>query len=172
MHLLKKFGLKKFSHLIEQPSAKMLPVVNKILPYIIPFNQPHKISIISISKNEVKASLPFSTKNKNHISTLHACAIATLGEFTAGILLLQHFPIVKFRMILKKLDSKYHYQGKTQLNSITKSPDNLKQSINTIQISGVGYISLKTDLFDKGNNLVATVLSTWQIKKWEKTHTS
>lgn len=170
MHYLKKLSLKKFSHIIQSPSSKMLPVLNKLLPMLIPFNYGHKITIQSISDKQVKAHLPFIIRNKNHISTLHACAIATLGEFTAGILLLQHFPIANYRMILKHLNTEYNYQAKTALNSVTNIPEDLFDLKNQIDNDGVIFISLKTDIFDTSKNLVATTHSTWQFKRWEDTH--
>ena len=149
----------------------MLPVLNRILPLLIPFNFGHKITIHSVNNQQVEARLPLIARNKNHISTIHACAIATLGEFTAGILLLQHFPISNYRMILKQLNTDYNYQAKTNLSSITTIPDDLFKLKQQIDSEGAIFISLKTEIFDTSKNLVATTHSTWQFKKWEDTHT-
>ncbi len=170
MHKLKQLTLSRFSNLIQAPSPKLLLIINRLLPMIVPFNQGHRIKIKNIEQTEVQALLPFITKNKNHISTMHACAIATLGEFSAGILLLQYFPLKEYRMILKNLETEYHYQGKTSLHSVTNIPDNLCQLQKEISVNRVILVRLQTKIFDTNNKEIATTESTWQLKKWEDTH--
>ena len=49
---------------------------------MIPFNAPHGFEIAEITDWEVKTVLPYIRKNLNHINGIHACALATVSEFT------------------------------------------------------------------------------------------
>ena len=80
-----------------QNSSFYLRVLNWSLWRIIPFNKPHGIKIQKIESDGIVTTLPYKRKNLNHIKGLHACGMATLAEFTTGL------------MLLKKLDtSKYN----------------------------------------------------------------
>ena len=68
-------------------------VLNRMLDRLIPFNKPHGFKVLAISDHEVTTLIPYKKKNFNHIRGLHATALATLSEFTTGLMLLNVFRI-------------------------------------------------------------------------------
>ena len=86
-------------------------ILNTILRRTIPFNAPHRFSIVELSPESVAVQIPFVRVNQNHVRSLHACAMATAAEFASGLLLLQHAPSAHFRLIMKSLSVEYHYRG-------------------------------------------------------------
>jgi acyl-coenzyme A thioesterase PaaI-like protein len=72
---------------------------------------------------------PSSGKNKNHLGGAHACAIATLGEFTAGLLLTRALGSSTYRIIMTDLYVDYLKQGRTHLYGTALITD---QEINII----------------------------------------
>jgi hypothetical protein len=56
---------------------------------VIPFNAPHGIRIASVTNGPdstaVEVLLPWRRRNRNHIDTVHACALATAAEFATGL---------------------------------------------------------------------------------------
>ena len=62
--------------------------LNFLLARLIPFNKPHSIKVIKISKSEIQTNIPYKKKNLNHIKGIHACGLATAAEFASGLLLL------------------------------------------------------------------------------------
>jgi len=76
-------------------------VLNLALYRMIPFNKPHGFKVLQISDQEVRTFIPYKRKNFNHIRGLHATALATLSEFTTGLLLLNVLGSKNFRIILR-----------------------------------------------------------------------
>jgi len=94
-------------------SSFYLWLLNRSFDRMIPFNRPHGFRIIEIGDHHVRTRLPYKTKNLNHLKGLHACALATLTEITGGFIFVTQLDPRKYRIILKKLEVDYLYQGKT-----------------------------------------------------------
>src|SRR5262245_28409242 len=87
-------------------------LLNQVFDRMVPFNKPHRFRIVEIGDQHVKTYLPYRRRNLNHVNGLHACALATLTELTSGFLLASRLDPKKFRLILKRLEIDYLYQGK------------------------------------------------------------
>lgn len=158
--------------ILNNPSTIELMVLDKVLKFMIPFNAPHGFKLLALNDEEVKIRLPFKNKNLNHVKGIHACAIATVGEFCAGMSLIKSFPIAKYRPILAKLSVDYLYQGKTDLiGTIKIVPDKILSIKDEIENTGKSLVELETIVADKNQNVVAKVHTTWQIKSWDKVKT-
>lgn len=158
--------------ILDKPSSIEMIVLDKVLKFMIPFNSPHGFKLLALNDEEIKIRLPYKNKNLNHLKGIHACAIATVGEFCAGMSLIRSFPMSKYRPILAKLEAEYLYQGKTDLiGSIKIVPDKILAVKDEIETAGKSLIELETVLTDKNQNVVAKVRTTWQIKSWDKVKT-
>src|ERR1041384_3861909 len=93
-------------------SAFYRSVLNWALDRMIPFNRPHGFKILEVTDHGLKVLLPYRKRNLNHIRGLHACALATVSEFTTGFLLVSRLDSRKYRIIMQRLEMDYHYQGK------------------------------------------------------------
>lgn len=149
-----------------------LIALNQIFKVAIPFNVPHGFTIEEISTEKIKISLPNRKLNHNHLGGIHACAMATLGEFCAGLWLSKNLGLSKYRLILAELNVKYHYQGRTNLMGECNAKDLDLNSIEALlQTEGKTTIPLVTEIHDKNSIHIATVTSTWQVKSWDKVQT-
>jgi acyl-coenzyme A thioesterase PaaI-like protein len=88
-------------------SSFFLWLLNLALGYDIPFNKPHKIKITAVHNDGVSVRLPFRRKNLNHLKGIHACALATMAEYTSGVSLLSTIG-TNFRLIMKNISVTYH----------------------------------------------------------------
>src|SRR5258708_10556860 len=88
-------------------------VLNWAFSRMVPFNRPHGFRIVEIGDYHIRTKLPYKTLNLNHLKGLHACALATLTEVTGGFIFVTQLDPGKYRIILKKLEVNYLYQGKT-----------------------------------------------------------
>lgn len=153
------------------------PIYLKLLNYglgiFIPFNKPHGITITEITEQSIKTRIPYKRKNFNHIRGLHACALATLAEFTTGFLLVSRLDPKQFRIIMKSLAMEYHYQGKMAANAnFTISDQWLRENIYIpLESSDSVVCACKTEIVDEAGNLLAEGVITWQVKAWEKVRT-
>lgn len=150
------------------PSEKVrFKLLDHILEWTIPFNRHLGLKIISLSENEVRITSPQRFRRKNHVGGAHACALALLGEYPAGLLIAQNFPMENYRFIIGRLEVNYHKQGRGLLTAITLSPDAWPE----IQ-EGEAWVQMLTKIENEAHELVAEVQTHWQIKSWKTVRTS
>ena len=76
---------------------------SRIMQEVIPFNRPHRISVLEVSAKGCKVFLPDRRRNRNHLGTMHACAIATAAEYVSGLNVVEACDMSKFRLIMSKI---------------------------------------------------------------------
>lgn len=147
--------------------------LNLGLGYVIPFNKPHGIKILSIDDNEVRTIIPYKRKNLNHIKGIHACGMATAAEFSSGFLLLNKLGSKTYRLIMESLEMKYHYQAKSDvIAKFSTSEEWINEKvIQPLQAADIIMIKCEIELHDVDGNHVATGYTNWQIKPWSKVKT-
>ena len=148
-------------------------LLNALLRWKIPFNQPHGFRVEPLRDGGIKVHIPYWRINRNHIKGIHACALATAAEYGCGLALLEHLDAKKYRLIMKSLHMEYHYHAK--MNAVAScSPD--PEVIRTTVVEplktteAVDYTSTVLLKDEKGNHL-ATGTITWQVKGWGKVRT-
>jgi hypothetical protein len=154
-------------------SSFHLWVLNFGLNYVVPFNKPHGFEVITISDFAVKTKIPYKKKNFNHIRGLHACALATISEFTTGLLLLYRLGSGKYRLIMQRLEMEYHYQGKMDAYAeFVISKEWLDQHIfDPLKNQDAVVIPCEIKIYDTAGNHLTTGKVFWQIKNWDKVKT-
>lgn len=140
---------------------------------MIPFNAPHGFEIAEIKDWEVKTVLPYIRKNLNHINGIHACALATVSEFTSGLMLITKLPSSQYRLILQRLEMEYHYQGKMRSYGTFKiSQEWLNNNILLpLQTQDSIVVPCDVHIHDGKGNHLSTGKVFWQIKEWSKVKT-
>jgi acyl-coenzyme A thioesterase PaaI-like protein len=167
-----KFAYKIIDKLLNNPSTTNLMALNKVLTLGIPFNAPHGFKIKELSEDAVLITLPNRKLNHNHLGGVHACAMATVGEYCAGMSLLKSFGISQYRLILSDLHVKYTYQGRTDLEGICSPRQIDKDAVKKVLDADGKYLQkLETIIRDKNGKEVAVVTTVWQLKAWEQVKT-
>lgn len=168
--------MKKLIGLLDKASGSKLNLwlLNTILYRVIPFNKPHRIHIKTINKHEITTSLPYRRKNLNHIKGMHACAMATLGEFTSGLMLLYRLDPTAYRIILKEIKCEYYYQCKSNATGKFQVTDEwvTNQLIEPLKKEEKILTTCITQVYDQSGNHVADIHTTWQLKEWSKVKTN
>ena len=154
-------------------SSIYLKLLNWSLNRMIPFNKAHGFRILSIGDYHLKTLLPYKRKNFNHIRGLHACALATISEFTTGFLLVSRLDPKKFRLIMQRLEMDYHYQGKMDATAeFTLSENWFQENIYApLQASDAIVVPCEIRIRDVQGNHLTTGRVFWQIKDWSKVRT-
>ena len=165
----------KLSTFIDKAKSSRIRLwlLNRLLHRLIPFNKPHSLKITKIGEDEVEIKLPFRKVNQNHIRGLHACALATLAEYTTGFMMITKLDPKKYRIIMKRIEMDYHYQGKADATCSYALHD--EQLINEVfaplkKSDTITYVC-NPKIYDADKNHVATGSVHWQIKPWEKVRT-
>lgn len=156
-----------------QSSAADLRLLNRLLGKAIPFNAPHGFEIESVGEDFVRTRAPYRTENLNHIEGIHACAIATIAEFSSGLLLLARLNPAEFRLIMARLEIDYHYQAKTDLiaEAVLSAAQLESEILAPLQTADALIRTMETKVQDTAGNPVATARVTWQIKAWASVRT-
>jgi acyl-coenzyme A thioesterase PaaI-like protein len=150
-----------------------LSLLNLVLSRMIPFNKPHGFRVVEISDFKVKTLLPYQKRNFNHIRGLHACALATVSEFTTGFLLISKLDAKKYRLIMQRLEMEYHFQGKMDAYaefSITEEwlHQKIYSPLNYIEAI---IVPCEVKIHDTKGNHLTTGKIFWQVKDWSKVKT-
>jgi acyl-coenzyme A thioesterase PaaI-like protein len=148
-------------------------LLNAGLNRMIPFNKPHGFKVLEITDNIIKTMLPYKRGNFNHIKGLHACALATLSEFSTGFLMISRLDPKKYRIILKTLEMEYHYQGKMDGIGTFEIDDKwLEEKIyKPLESSDSTVVICEIKINDTEGNHLTTGKVHWQVKSWDKVKT-
>jgi acyl-coenzyme A thioesterase PaaI-like protein len=148
-------------------------VLNRGLNHTIPFNRPHRFRVVDISDHHLKVELPYRRSNFNHIRGLHACALATVSEFTTGLLLVKRLDPSKYRLIMQRLEMDYHYQGKMDATATFDLPEDWlsREIFEPLASSDAVVVACEIKIHDTAGNLLTTGKVFWQIKDWRKVKT-
>jgi len=166
------FDAKRLFHKAKT-SHKYLKLLNYGLARMIPFNKPHGIRIQTIGENEVTTFLPYKRSNFNHIKGMHACALATVSEFTTGLVLLNSLDADVFRIIMQRMEMDYHYQGKMDVTANFKVTEAWLQDniISPLEDNESVVVCCEIKTQDIKGNHISTGNVYWQIKNWKKVKT-
>jgi len=154
-------------------SAFYRTILNWVLDRMIPFNRPHGFKILEVTDHGLKVLLPYRKRNFNHIRGLHACALATVSEFTTGFLLVSRLDARKYRLIMQKLEMDYHYQGKMDaFAEFMLHPGWMEEAIyEPLRIQEAVVVVCEIKIHDAQGNHLTTGHVHWQIKDWTKVKT-
>jgi len=154
-------------------SSFYLWLLNWSFDRMIPFNRPHGFRIIEIGDYHVRTKIPYKTKNLNHLKGLHACALATITEITGGFIFVTQLDPLKYRIILKKLEVDYLYQGKTDAFGEFRITQNWmgENVINPLKAAESVEVVSAVNITDANGNQLTQGRATWQIKGWDKVKT-
>ncbi len=148
-------------------------LLNALLRFKIPFNQPHGFRVEPLKEGGIKVHIPYWRINRNHIKGIHACALATAAEYCSGLALLEHLDAAKYRLIMKSLHMDYHYQAKAHAHAVfaPSEAEIVQQVIEPLKSTDAVLYTARVELHDVKTNHLATGLITWQVKDWEKVRT-
>lgn len=151
-------------------SRVWLLILNRFLGWLIPFNRPHRFRIVELGEDRVRTLAPYRRSNLNHIRGVHACAIATVAEFSSGLMLLCKLNPSRYRLIMAHIEIDYLYQAKTDIvaETVLEGCQVREGILKPLAETGVLRKSLLTTVTDGAGQVVARVTTTWQIKSWNQ----
>ena len=154
-------------------SSLYLKILNFGLNRMVPFNKPHGFRIIELGDHHIKTIVPYRKANFNHIRGVHACALATLSEFTTGFLVLNMLDAKMYRLIMERIEIDYHYQAKMDAVASFQISDEWIEERIFRPLASYAKTSIDCEVLihDRDNNHISTALVRWQIKSWNEVKT-
>lgn len=166
---MKNKMLGQIEKLLDHPNTLELALLNTLLKIGIPFNKPHGLNLVNISKGKVWGEAAYKRVNKNHLGGMHACALATIGEYVSGTALLTELSSTTYRFILKTLRVDYQAQAKSKvLAKCQLVADDVKKWKEALKVEGKIFVPLVAVLETEDGKQIAEVHTQWQLKEWSQ----
>ena len=133
----------------------------------IPFNKPHRFAIVELAEGRAVVAAPSRRWNRNHLGTQHACSLATVGEFAAGLSLLGAFSPDAYRMIMSRLEVDYTRRAEGRVEAHAEVAAELLVAFREeLASTGLARVVVESVLRDGAGEQVALVKTHWQVKSW------
>lgn len=148
-------------------------LLNRLLWKMIPFNSPHRLEILKVTDDAITIRLPCRRVNMNHIKGLHACALATLCEYTCGLQLMNMLDASAYRILLQKLEMEYLFQAKQSVTAeftLTKAEIGA-HILEPLKTADAVVHSFELIVRDEAARLICKARVYWQVKPWSKVKT-
>lgn len=111
-----------------------------------------------LDATEIEVTMPDRRGNRNHLTSLHAMALAHLGEYTSGLLLLYAVSPLGYRTILRKYSIEYLAKARGTITGRA----HLKLPKGSLDKKD---FSMKVELVDESGTVVARAIPIWRIGK-------
>jgi len=170
---MKAFALLPGLLLKARTSPFYLWLLNLLLGRLVPFNRPHGFAIEQIEADRVVTRAQNRRINHNHIRGIHACAIATLAEFSSGLVLLSRLDPTRYRLIMARIEIDYLFQARQEILATTILDDTQlqQQVLEPLKNADAVSFTQETLVEDRQGHSVAKAHITWQVKLWTKVNT-
>ena len=126
-----------------------------LIGFYVPYSGSVSPSIEEISIGHAKVSLREKWFIRNHLKSVHAIALANVGEFSSGLAMLASLP-ENSRGIVKNIEIEYIKKARGKITAKGSAPEigELTENIEKIAIA---------EMFDSTNEVVAKMKVYWQI---------
>lgn len=109
---------------------------------------------------------------QNHVKSIHAGAIFTLGETCAGLVIIRNFPFENFRPLMSDVRVTYSKQARGDIWGEAVAAPGVMQNAHEVFNNGeVPVIEMTTNILNDQKEIIAVVITTWQVKPWNMVRT-
>ncbi|MAM89010.1 MAG: DUF4442 domain-containing protein [unclassified Hahellaceae] len=144
-------------------SASGLVAVNTFVGLAIPFARRCGFKVLALERGYIRAQVPIG-RNRNHLGTMYAGALFTLGEIPGGVLVLFDFG-GRFVPILERYDINYIAAAKSDVSvECQLSPETLTQLETQMTQSDRASFELASTMTDSTGKLVAEGIGYYQMR--------
>ena len=132
-------------------------ILSRVIGFVAPYSSSIGANIVSMGGGSALVSLPDRRKVRNHLNSIHALALANLGEFTANLALITLCP-PHGRFIVTRLETDYLKKGRGELQCTCDIPTDLPWDT-------VERTAATATMTDIAGDVVCRVTVYWKIGK-------
>jgi thioesterase domain-containing protein len=122
------------------------------------------LKVIDLDKGRVRLMAPI-TGNENHIGTMYAGALFTLGEVPGGALFLTSFNMSKYYPIVKEMKIRFRRPARTDVFIDMSIPDERVKEIEAeTDRNGKAEFILEGEIKDESGEVVALTRGLYQSR--------
>lgn len=141
--------LQTYSNLSKYYGGKL--IFNFLISICSSYSGTIRPSVDLYNKKECRCSILDKKSIRNPFNSIHAVALANLGELTSGLLMMEILKSENKKGIVAKIECKYYKKAKGKITATCKIDD----------FSGDYIVS---NLIDSNKNLVCKITCYWDIK--------
>lgn len=158
---------------LERYSPKLAHfVAMHFLSLLSPFNAHLGAKMVEWSDSSCKIFIKRRRKVRNHVATIHAGALFTLGETCAGLIVIRNFPFGGFRPLMSEVHATYSKQARDNVTGEAYTPPEKIVAMHADLARGeIPKIDVVTEIYDQNRLLIASVTTVWQVKPWKLVQT-
>jgi thioesterase domain-containing protein len=123
------------------------------------------IKVVDIRNRYAKLMLPMKP-NLNHIGTIYAGSLFTLGEIVGGAIFLASFDYTKFYPVVKELTIRFKKPGTSDMTVEAALTD---KEVKEIQKTAEGYgkadWSMSLEIKNESGDVCCLINGIWQMRK-------
>lgn len=138
------------------------------LSLMSPFNRHLKARMLEWTDERAVVEVRRIRRVRNHVGSIHAGALFTLGETCAGLVIIRNFPFKHFRPLMSDVKVSYTKQARGDVvGEAIIPPADIARMHQTIMQGEVPTIDVTTNIFNDQKEIVAVVTTAWQVKSWQ-----
>lgn len=144
--------LTNWQRLHDKPGGKW--IFSRLVGWIIPYTGTMRAVVKELRPGFARVDLADRRRVRNHLRSLHAIAIANLGEFTTGLAVFSGLP-PGMRGILRGLEVSYEKKARGTITGVCQSPRFSPHQNMDAKVTA--------ELFNAAGERVAVVTATWVV---------
>lgn len=144
--------LEKWKQLENRPAGKWL--FARILQMGIPYTATVSPKVLVVEPGYARVEMEDRRRVRNHLASIHAIAIANIGELSGGLAMTATLPS-DVRSILTELHVEYKKKARGKLTAECRCV--------VPQVTGDTTHEVESNVFDESGAVVATVTATWKL---------
>jgi acyl-coenzyme A thioesterase PaaI-like protein len=146
--------IKRLSHYLQKfPGGNW--ILSRLLGLAAPYSGSIGANIVHLGEGSATVSLPDRRKVRNHLNSIHALALANLGELTANLALITLCP-PNGRFIVTRMETDYVKKGRGELLCTCDIPTDLPWET-------VERTAATATIVDRDDEVVTRVTVYWKL---------
>lgn len=139
--------------------------MSRLMQEVIPFNRPHRLTVEFLSDDCCQVALPFRRRNRNHVGSMHACAMATAAEYASGLCVLSAFGVGEVRLVMANLQIQFSRRAHGNCVAKAQLPGHVLRDVRMkLKQQGRCAFDLRSVVRDAQGEEVAEAQITWHLK--------
>lgn len=138
-------------------------IFNYMLGRNVPYSGSIKAEVLDLKPGLVRIKMKDRRSVRNHLHSVHAIALANLGELASGLAMISAVP-ANTRTIVVKYEIEYHKKARGLLmaEGRAKPPASVTQSVNSLATA---------EIKDADGDIVASIKVSWRLSPAQDTTT-
>jgi uncharacterized protein (TIGR00369 family) len=145
----------------------MHEIIKAQMASTVPFVSFVGIELLELASGRAVAALDQRPETSNHLSTMHAGALFTLGETASGAAMAGTFAamLLQVRPVAAEAQVRYLKVAKGRVQAMAKTTEPPETILASLEQDGVVRFTVDVDLIDAADAIVATMTIGWHISR-------